>query len=427
MLKKINLIISREYLTRVRKKSFIIISILTPLCMLLLMAIPTLMQFAGSETTYRIAVVDESDFYGKSLTNNDDVEFVMMNDNPSDSLKYKFMHNNYNAYLHITGTPDNSDNVTLYSETTLPIDIHRQITDQLAEGLRSQYIDQYKGDKAELDSIINRLSSAQAYLTAINISETGEEKEDSAFISSGISILIALVIYFIILLYGNMVLNGVIEEKRNRIVEVLISSVTPFELMMGKILGIALVALTQILIWVILVGIGMLVITFTMGNITEVATTTAPDYESLINQLMLIDFNTIFTCSLIYFIFGYLLYASFYAWIGSTLENPSKGQQITLIATLPLCISLYIALYIMQDPESSIVWWASMIPITSPVVMIARLPYGVPTWELITSIMVLIASFVGSTWIAARIYRITILMYGKNVTIKEILKHLRKA
>lgn len=427
MLKKINLIISREYLTRVRKKSFIIISILTPLCMLLLMAIPTLMQFAGSETTYRIAVVDESDFYGKSLTNNDDVEFVMMNDNPSDSLKYKFMHNNYNAYLHITGTPDNSDNVTLYSETTLPIDIHRQITDQLAEGLRSQYIDQYKGDKAELDSIINRLSSARAYLTAININDSGVEKEDSAFISSGISILIALVIYFIILLYGNMVLNGVIEEKRNRIVEVLISSVTPFELMMGKILGIALVALTQILIWVILVGIGMLVITFTMGNITEVATTTMPGSENIINQLMLIDFNTIFTCSLIYFIFGYLLYASFYAWIGSTLENPSEGQQITLIATLPLCISLYIALYIMQDPESSVVWWASMIPITSPVVMIARLPYGVPTWELITSIMVLIASFVGSTWIAARIYRITILMYGKNVTIKEILKHLRKA
>lgn len=427
MLKKINLIISREYLTRVRKKSFIIISILTPLCMLLLMAIPTLMQFAGSETTYRIAVVDESDFYGKSLTNNDDVEFVMMNDNPNDSLKYKFMHNNYNAYLHITGTPDNSDNVTLYSETTLPIDIHRQITDQLAEVLRSQYIDQYKGDKTELDSIINRLSSARAYLTAININDSGVEKEDSAFISSSISILIALVIYFIILLYGNMVLNGVIEEKRNRIVEVLISSITPFELMMGKILGIALVALTQILIWVILVGIGMLVITFTMGNITEVATTTAPNYESLINQLMLIDFNTIFTCSLIYFIFGYLLYASFYAWIGSTLENPSEGQQITLIATLPLCISLYIALYIMQDPESSVVWWASMIPITSPVVMIARLPYGVPTWELITSIMVLIASFVGSTWIAARIYRITILMYGKNVTIKEILKHLRKA
>lgn len=427
MLKKINLIISREYLTRVRKKSFIIISILTPLCMLLLMAIPTLMQFAGSETTYRIAVVDESDFYGKSLTNNDDVEFVMMNDNPSDSLKYKFMHNNYNAYLHITGAPDNSDNVTLYSETTLPIDIHRQITDQLAEGLRSQYIDQYKGDKAELDSIINRLSSAQAYLTAINISETGEEKEDSAFISSGISLFAALLIYFIILLYGNMVLNGVIEEKRNRIVEVLISSVTPFELMMGKIIGIALVALTQILIWVVLVGIGLLVMTLTTGNITEAATTTMPGSENIINQLMLIDFNTIFTCSLIYFIFGYLLYASFYAWIGSTLENPSEGQQITLIATLPLCISLYIALYIMQDPESSIVWWASMIPITSPVVMIARLPYGVPTWELITSIMVLIASFVGSTWIAARIYRITILMYGKNVTIKEILKHLRKA
>ncbi len=427
MLNKINLIISREYLTRVRKKSFIIISILTPLCMLILMALPTLMQFIGSETTYRIAVVDDSNIYGKSLTNNDDVEFVMVTDQSADSLKYNFMHRNYNAYLHITGTPDNSDNVTLYSETTLPIDIHNTITDHLADGLRSQYIDEYKGDKAELDSIINRLSSAQAYLTAINISETGEEKEDSAFISSGISLFAALLIYFIILLYGNMVLNGVIEEKRNRIVEVLISSVTPFELMMGKIIGIALVALTQILIWVVLVGIGLLVMTLTSGNITEAATTTMPGSENIINQLMLIDFNTIFTCTFIYFIFGYLLYASFYAWIGSTLENPTEGQQITLIATLPLCIALYIALYIIQDPESSVVWWSSMIPLTSPIVMIARLPYGVPTWELVTSIVILFASFVGSTWIAARIYRTTILMYGKNVSIKEVIKHFRQA
>jgi ABC-2 type transport system permease protein len=164
-----------------------------------------------------------------------------------------------------------------------------------------------------------------------------------------------------------------------------------------------------------------------MGNITEAATTTMPGSENIINQLMLIDFNTIFTCSFIYFIFGYLLYASFYAWIGSTLENPSEGQQITLIATLPLCIALYIALYIMQDPESSVVWWSSMIPLTSPIVMIARLPYGVPTWELVTSIVILFASFIGSTWIAARIYRTTILMYGKNVSIKEVIKHFRQA
>lgn len=428
MLNKLNLIISREYVTRVRKKSFIIVSILAPIGILLLMAVPTLLQFAGSETTTNVAVIDKSQTFCNSLKSTDDVVYTVMNDEAPDSMKQNFAGRNYQAFLHITGTPDEKGNVTLYSENTLSLNVRGKIESDLNESLRTHYMNEYAGDRSTVDSLFNKISSAEAKLTTINISKDGTEQEDSTLISSMLSIIISVLIYFVIILYGNMVMTGVVEEKRNRVVEVLISSVTPFELMMGKIVGIALVALTQFLIWIALIGVGLTVysLAFAPAEVMSASAATV-DTEGIMQSLASVDFNTIGICFVLYFVFGYLLYASLFAWIGSTLDNPMEGQQITLLATLPLCVALYISLYAMQDPESSVVWWGSMIPFTSPIVMIARLPYGVPVWELAVSTIVLIATFVASTWMAARIYRMTILMYGKNVTLKEVFKNFRRS
>lgn len=426
MLNKINLIISREYYTRVRKKSFIVISILGPLGMLLLMLVPTLLQYAGSETTNHIAIIDECNTYYKCLESTDDVIFERLENVDADSMKNNFIANNYHGYLHITGSPDIAGNVTLYSENTLSLTLQNTITNNLNKALQTKYMDEYKGNKAEVDSLINKLNSTQAKLTTFNINNEGIEQETSASTSMALSIVASMIIYFVVLLYGNMVMTGVIEEKRNRIIEVLISSVSAFELMMGKIIGIALVALTQFAIWFILGGTLSLLVSLFLQPAQSADAMPTTDIAPLLQSLTFIDFNTLFICFILYFIFGYLQYASLYAWIGSTMDNPSDSQQLSLIATLPLCIAFYIALYVMNDPESSIVWWSSMIPITSPIVMIARLPFGVDTWEIVMSLAILVVSFVFSTWIAARIYRATILMYGKNISLKQVIKYLKQ-
>lgn len=239
---------------------------------------------------------------------------------------------------------------------------------------------------------------------------------------------------------GSMVMQGVMEEKTNRIVEVLVSSVRPFELMMGKIIGIALVALTQLAIWIVL-GVALMACAASIfaPEAAAVASSVAADpavassmadpgvVSEIMAKLQAVNFVQIISLFVVYFLFGYLLYASLFAICGAAMDSPQDGSQLTLIVVIPLFAAIYIAIHTMQDPSSQLSFWSSMFPFTSPIIMMARLPFGVPAWEIALSLVLLIGTFVLFTWIAARIYRVGILMYGKKVTFGEIIKWFRQS
>ncbi len=299
----------------------------------------------------------------------------------------------------------------------------------------------------ELDKIVKELSDVQVTLTTVKIDDLGGEKESAVEISMVISMLFAFISYFVIFIYGNQVMRGVSEEKSSRIVEVIISSIKPFQLMMGKIVGIALVALTQFILWIILtfgiVTIAQSVIpsTFEQDKLVEMIENSEAndfvaenemsdfDFHQILNSVKEQNIGQMLFIFILYFIGGYFLYASFFAAVGSAVDAETDSQQFVLPITIPVIIGLYIAMFAFKVPHSPLAVWASMIPLTSPMVMLARLPFDVPMWEIIVSLIILAASFILSTWFAARIYRTGILMYGKKVTYKELwrwFKYSRK-
>lgn len=446
---KIILILEREFLTRVRKKSFIVMTILGPVLFALMAIVPSLLAMMDTSKRCQIAVFDSTSSYKECFVTTNKIEYTYLNINdkiaPSTFLN-RAGEAKYDAYLEIEDNLiKNPDAIKLYSQSPITLDNQGEMRYTLENFLKKEILKQ--NDTPEMQLILKQLENAKIKISNITISTDGEETSNAAEIAMGISMILALLSYMLIMTYGAQVMKGVAEEKTNRIVEIIISSVKPFQLMMGKIIGIALVAFTQFLIWIVLTfSLVFIVQTFVLPQNRSqsieqqvsgtVLSTTQPGStaiaadgksitETINKQLKGINLTFLLSVFGFYFIGGYLLYAALFAAVGSAIDPDSDPQQFVMPIMIPLILSLTIAMTASRDPHGMLAFWGSMIPLTSPIIMMARLPYNVPVWQLVLSMSLLVATFVLCTLLAAKIYRVGILMYGKKVTYKELWKWLR--
>jgi ABC-2 type transport system permease protein len=447
---KIPIIIKREYMTRVRKKSFIIMTILAPLLMAGLIVVPTLVMMNQQQDHKKIAVVeDNSDLFKGVIKNTKDLEFDYLENVNVKDLEKTFEQSGYYGILYISPEIVNTPNaIQLISKKQPPIGLLDHIERSLEKEIERQKLMAYKIEN--LDAIMKNVETKVSIQTK-KIDQTGQVKETSTGISMALAYISGFLMYMLVFMFGAQVMRGVIEEKTSRVVEVIVSSVKPVQLMLGKIIGIALVGLTQFLIWVFLtVGIVSIVKTtlLSKGNMTEMTqnmsknimsqdqqsqasaqtsemSPQAAEFSKLFTSAMNQPWGLIIICFIFYFVTGYLLYASVFAAIGSAVDNETETQQFMLPVTIPIILALMVAMGTMQNPESSLSFWCSMIPLTSPIVMVARLPFGVPYWQLAISMLLMLLTFGVFVWMAAKIYRTGILMYGKKTSWKEMWKWLR--
>jgi ABC-2 type transport system permease protein len=448
---KISVIIKREYITRVRKKSFIIMTILAPLLMAsMVILLPTLMVTGNKDFKKIAVVIDGSDQFKENLKNvipdgeNADFEYLP-NTNVNDIVK-TFDAGGYYGVLYIS--PEILTTPQLYSKKQPPIGLLDHISNSLGKEIEKQKLMEY--NIQNLDSILNQIRT-KVNITTRQVDEFGHSKQTSTGIAMALAYLGGFLMYMLVFIFGAQVMRGVIEEKTSRVVEVIVSSVKPVQLMMGKIIGIALVGLTQFMIWVILtVGAVSIVKTIVLkktdmqeitqnlpqnvmtekqlpANATNTAVTSPElnEFSKLFDNAMNQNWLLIITAFIFYFITGYLLYASIFAAIGSAVDNETETQQFMLPVTIPIILGLVVAMGTMQNPESPLAFWFSMIPLTSPIVMMARIPFTVPGWQIALSMALMVITFMAFVWMAAKVYRTGILMYGKKSSWKEVWKWLR--
>ena len=434
---KIGIIAGREFNERVRKKSFIITTILMPLFLVAMMFIPMLMVNMKSDTVREIYVVDDSGVIADKLQDSGTLRFIP-SDMPLEEIKEQSL--DIFGVLVIGNNVVEGGGAQLYTYDSSTIDIESEISTQIKDIIETEKL---KGYNIENLSEILASVETSVPLSVKQFSESGEAKDSSSVVAIVAAYIFGFLIYMFVFLYGGMVMQGVIEEKSNKVLEVMVSSVKPFQLMMGKILGIASVALTQLLIWVVfIVVVGGGLMSLLAGDMIEAAQAMSSgmpmdmsamsgmvrdaDMAAAINTLS--DPAYLFRLIggfIVYFIGGYLLYAAMFAAVGSAVDNEKDTQNLQTPISMPLILGLFVMLTAMQDPNSPLAVWCSIIPFTSPIVMVARLPYGVPAWELWTSIGVLFASFLAIVWFAGKVYRVGIFMYGKKPTFKELFKWMK--
>jgi ABC-2 type transport system permease protein len=450
-MQKIPIIVRREFLTRVRKKSFIVMSILGPFLFAALIFLPILFATFEGDDMKVIAVVDSSHIFINKIPDTENLIFKYLENTNIKDLTKNFKAEGYWGVLYIAHTVAYSPNsVILYSHGQPSLGNRIHIESALKKEMERQILlaHNLEGLDVRLETAKNNLN-----LKTIKFEEDGQGKESNSDLAMIVGYASGFLIYFFIFLFGTQVMRGVIEEKTNRIVEVIISSVKPFELMMGKILGIAGVALLQFSIWALLtlalITVGQKAIFPDMqktaadkamvqdimaknGNSQINATNLMPAQNEgtlkankIVADLQQINFALILFCFLFYFIGGYLLYAALFAAVGSAVDNEADTQQFVLPVTIPLILSIYVMINTINNPEGALSYWFSLIPLTSPIVMMVRLPFGVPWHEVVISMALLIVTFVAATWFAGKIYRTGILMYGKKVTYKEMFKWLK--
>jgi len=439
---KIGIIIRREYTTRVMKKSFLLLTFLTPLLFVAMIMVPVWLSTIQDDTIKNIVVIDKTGLYHDALKSNNIYTFVF-SDKPINSFKEKGeKQSDLTAVLLISDDLSKKpDAVSLYSEKQVNVELKSYISGLLADYVQTQKLAGY--NIPNLKEVVDK-SKTDIDISTIKWSEDGKEEKGSAELALIIGMVSAFLIYIFIMSYGSQVMSGVVQEKTSRIVEVIISSVKPFELMMGKIIGIALVGLTQFFLWIALtLIIGAGVSAFLGGSINPETLQTIQqtntvgmqpsipqsDTQAMISDIYTslngFDFFKTLVLFIIYFLGGYLLYASLFAAIGSAVDNETDTQQFSMPLTIPILFAIYAAIYSAKNPEGPLAFWCSMIPFTSPIVMMVRLPFDVAAWEIVLSILILILSFIGTTWIAGKIYRTGILMYGKKVTWKELWKWIK--
>ena len=436
---KISVIIAREFAIRVKKKSFILTTLLTPILFAALMVVPGLIAaYSEEDEARKIAVVDNSGVVMPYMQSDSQVEFCQVVDATVDDLKADFDNNGYFAIVGISAM-DSSKNVSVvtYSKKQLNMDIKGRISRNVEEAVEQNKLQGY--GIPQLEEIMEDIES-DVKLSTYTLDESGEEKVSKVEIFMVIGYIASFLIYMFIFMFGSMVMRSVIEEKTTRIIEVIVSSVKPFQIMMGKIIGVASVALTQFLIWIVFT---MLIVTVagqalglneaaqTMSSassevpVAEITSAMQDDGDGLLQALKDVNYVQIIGCFIIYFVLGYLLYSSMFAAVGAAVDNEADTQQLILPITMPLIVGLFLMLHTFQYPDSALSFWGSVIPFTSPMVMMARIAYGVPMWELALSIGVLVLTFVGMAYLSGRIYRVGILMYGKKPGWKEIWKWLK--
>lgn len=429
---KIGIVIEREYMERVKKKSFIITTILMPLLMLLLMALPALiMNFVDSSAT-TVSVIDNSRVILPELKSSESVTFLPAVDATVDSALTR---DGIDAVLVIPeNIVDNSRaGLKYYSNGPSSIGTESNITDQVNKIIESRRLHAY--NITDIDKILDNVKS-DVSLTTVRADKDSEESDSSAF-SYAVGIGMTFVLYMFLLIYGQMVMTSIIEEKGNRVLEVVVSSVKPAQLMMGKIVGVALVAVTQMIIWGILLAVMSAyllpalipadamadVAAVQSGNFDQVSDTSSIEIIQAVGMLgnvghiiSLVGLMTLFL------VFGFLLYSSIFAAVGSSVDNIQDASQLTSLAVFPIIFGLIFAMVAAADPMGSVAFWMSMFPLTSPMVMVARIPFGIPAWEIVLSLALLIVGFVAMVWLAGKIYRVGIFMYGKKPDIREIIR-----
>ena len=436
---KIGLIIRREFLSRVRKRSFLLATILTPLIFPAIMGI--LIYFAYQEQMdmerQTVMVLDESGLF--QWTDTIRYEYIYLESN-LETAKTAFSESEYMALLYIPKfNLENPSGLMLYSKKSPSLNTVSYFERIIEEKIEDLKLEKFAIDKATLASL-----EAVVSLQSVNLSETGQEKASSAWLAYAIGYAAGFLIYLFIFVYGSQVMQGVIEEKSSKIIEVIVSTVKPFQLMVGKVIGIAAVGLAQFLIWVVLIFVLSTVLLAAFG--LEMPQQEAMDQmiqnmpnageaqnlltkNAKIQEMMLllrdVPYAYIIGTFIFYFLGGYLLYAALFAAVGSAVDSPGEAQQFLLPITIPLIAAIVgLFAFVLQDPSSNISFWLSMIPLTAPIAMMGRISFGVPWWELCLSMLLLIIGFLFTTWLASRIYRIGILMHGSKVNFKVMAKWL---
>lgn len=458
MSSRLSLIIQREYLATVGKKSFLVMTVLIPILFILLCGVlPALLAEVKSDDLKAVAVVDSSGRYAPLVHDTD--EYVFLSARP---VEGQSLYEYYEAYrpgedavaagisqekglYAIVSIPEAFDSlasVTVYSPQAVAGNLDRVLADALEPAIRRSRAARYG-----IDSLEHILAACDVDLAVRNVKwdDSGEEKLSSTTLSQILGMVLSMLIYMFVLSYGGMIMNSVVEEKTNRIVEVIVSSCRPMELMFGKIIGVAFVGLTQIAIWAVMIGVAAMVLGASViglnptpemtalagGEGAEIlsATTAAAEggrLAEIMQMLASVNWFQLGLCFLLYFVGGYLLYASIFAAFGSAIDQPGDSSQFMMPVVMVLIFAMYAGIYSVDNPDGPLAWWCSLIPFTSPIVMLVRLPYNVPAWEIAASIAILFATALGITYLAGRIYRTGILMYGKKYGVREIFRWLKR-
>ncbi|MFH0757136.1 MAG: ABC transporter permease [Bacteroidota bacterium] len=457
---KTSLIIRREYLTRIRKKSFILMSVLGPFIFAAYVLIPMYFATLEDKEEKTVVVIDESKLFtgytpdGATcvIPGSDYLKFKVIEGVPLETFKEGFDESGYYAILYIPSNILSSASSLIYSTKQTSLDV----TNYIKRSMESE-IEHLKLATHDIHDIERILAEVETKLNVRTITWTrdGETQESNTGVVMGVGYMGGLLIFFFIFFFGSQVMRGVIEEKVSRIIEVIVSSVKPFQLMMGKIIGVGLTGLTQFLIWIVFSFVliaGLKTAFFPELNQTPTQQVTGTDLfeqggdaqdnpaagttavlsgedmdkaQEIFTALKTIKAGVMIGSFLFYFIFGYLLYAAMFAVIGSMVDNETDTQQLILPVILPLILGIYVMISAINNPDSALPFWFSMIPFTSPVVMMVRIPFGVPWWQVLVSGSLLMGTFLGMTWVAGKVYRTGILMYGKKITYREIWKWLR--
>ena len=437
-MRNIGLIIVREFKERVYKKSFIITTLLMPLLFAAISVAPALIMFYATGDTKSISVIDNSGIIAQQLESDESVAFeIIPNGELQEELKKSLESDNFGLLYIGEDIVTNPNNVQLYTNSSSSMLVEEYIVDQIEEIIEAERLKEYNIN--DLKQILEKIE------VNISLSTFRNDKENAASssaASSFVGIALGFVLYFFLIVYGSIVMQSIIEEKSSRILEVLVSTVRPFDMMMGKILGVAAVAVAQIAIWgVLIVAMSALLVPAVMPDdilasveaikggadvmsmasngvdmemVTAIASLTNTGYIAKIIGLLLV-----------FMVGGFLLYAAMYAAVGASVDTAQDAQQLTTPIMLPIILSFIILTTVMNDPNSPLVVWCSMIPFTSPIIMMGRIPSGIPTWEIATSLVLLFATFIVMVWLAGKIYRVGIFMHGKKPTFKELYKWLK--
>ena len=438
---KILLIIKREYLSRVRKKSFIIMTILGPVLMAGLILAPILLMDSSDEEKKEIWVCDENNLFESQFKDVDGTDYKFFK-NDLFQVKDRFIISDGYALVYIPKFEN--QNIDLL-ESSVKVYVHKPMSlsnqNQISNNIES-VIESIKLKEEGLTRDIIDRTRSNVNLNTIILGESGSEKTGSTEVSMGVSMFGGFLIYIFIFLYGAMVMRGVMEEKTSRIVEIIISSVKPIQLMIGKIIGIALVGFTQFALWVSLTFVISSVATALLVNSVDInpvdmangsemliqeSDMNQDGLASVFEQLESINITFLLAMFLFYFIGGYLMYGALFAAVGSAVDSETDSQQFMLPITIPLIFSFIALQTILENPDSSLAFWCSIIPFTSPIVMMGRLPFDPPLWEVGLSMLLLIVGFIFTSWLAGRIYRVGILMYGQKVNYKTLWKWIKQS
>ena len=426
-MRKIYLVVAREFTERVRKKSFIVTTLIMPLFMIGMMVAPALMMLYGGSEQKQVVVVDKSGFVAERMQSSEEVVFSVQNNlSKEEACQIYNAESGVFGILYISEAVKESGNVQFITNSSSSLMLEELIQSQLKNIIEREKLK----ERYDIDNLDQMLADVATPIVLNTFENNGTGNDDemestSAGINYILGIILGMLLYMVIIIYGQMVLTSVVEEKSSRVIDVMVTSCSPFQLMMGKILGIASVALTQIAIWAVLVISASKFLIPALFS-ADVAATSDIMLQGVMGTLGDTGYITMLFAYLALFILGgFLLYASLYAAAGSAVDSVQDGQQFNTIIMMPIILAMIVMMSVFNDPNSPIAFWASMIPFTSPVVMIARIPFGIPTWEVVVSLVVLYLSFILTTYLSAKIYRIGIFMHGKRPSWGELAKWLK--